>query len=1156
MYKTSTLLTFIAAVSIALFSSLNLPTQASDAFSGDTTVVRTFRYDTTMRAGMFDFPDDTTKTYEKIIMLYSMRCKNGLISNSSAPNQGCGEWDYNCYTYLIDSTQTDSLKQTSNDYYISNFSGTSFPYTTTPLYNYVQYTQQNVTYLSTISETTSQSGTGSTGLSHPFSSSNIARTQYLWTAAELASAGLTAGNITGLGLDLSSLGSNVNNLRIKIKATNQTVLNANSPELNGFTEVYFLNSTFSTTGAHRFNFYNNFNWNGTSNLIVEFSYSNVVTGTSNVVNGNSTGFASAMTSGGADNYLEIDGGAAGVNLPNSVGANISNQITLAFWCYGNPARLPANTSVFEALDANNVRQLNVHLPWSDGSIYWDCGNDGTGYDRINKAAATSETEGQWNFWAFTKNATTGVMNIYLNGALWHTGTAKTKPINIDRMNFARSVVNNYAYYGYMDEFSMWNTDLNLAAVQGLMYNSITPSHPNYSNLQAYYKFDEGTGNVISDASSNGNHANMFSMTWRNRGGKDLFRNFTVSNDRPNTTFVKGVYNTSIQTINVLDSTSIPANTVIQYTVINNSIAPVDTNYYWAASGYTYLFDEMGAKLDSFLVSPTSTISINQIAYYDKRPMTVELINFITPYGLGLNLNGLIGKTWEFDVTDYAPILKGRKFMAMDAGKYQEDNDITFVYYEGTPTRKVRSLQQIWPCAVWKDAGSAAILNNTMFEPRNIELNPDAYMYKIRSSVSGHGQEGEFIPRNHTITINGSTNLARSVWTECAANPIYPQGGTWVYDRAGWCPGAAVDTKEFEITAQVSPGQMITVDYSIPQATNYGTSNYRINNQLITYDTMSFSVDAGIAYIKNPTNRVEYERFNPVCNQPVVAIKNNGSNMLNSATITYGRMGGLMSTYNWTGTLAPLTSLEVTLPQPNWLSSNTNQFIAIVSNPNGGTDQYGLNDTLINNFNYPVVYPDKLIFELRTNNNGSHTTYTLKDGNGTNVLNKLGLLGNTTYLDTVNLPMDCYTFKLNDAGDDGLSWWANTAQGTGYMRIRNGYTGAIIRTFNPDFGDNIFQQFTINYTLPVPELESGVGSLKVYPNPANSLITAEFSIPVYGQARLQMLNMLGQVLISQDIVASQMVETSVMDVSTLAPGVYYVTLQSGDEKRVQRVVITR
>ena len=61
-----------------LFSSQNLI-----AGTGDTTVVQTLRYDSTMRAGVFQFPDDSTKSYEKIIMRYGLRCKNGLISTST-----------------------------------------------------------------------------------------------------------------------------------------------------------------------------------------------------------------------------------------------------------------------------------------------------------------------------------------------------------------------------------------------------------------------------------------------------------------------------------------------------------------------------------------------------------------------------------------------------------------------------------------------------------------------------------------------------------------------------------------------------------------------------------------------------------------------------------------------------------------------------------------------------------------------------------------------------------------------------------------------------------------------------------------------------------------------------------------------------------------
>ncbi len=1157
MQKQYLFLKVIIAVVIAATGFSTLSTEADPHISGDTTVVQTFRYDTTMRAGMFDFPDDTTKTYEKIIMLYSMRCKNGLISSGSNPNLGCGEWDYNCYTFLIDSTQTDSLRQTAGDHFISNYSDTLYPYTTTPQWNVIRSTQQQVLYTSTVSETLTPVGTGTVSATHPFAAAGQARTQYLFTPAELLAAGFTAGDITGLGLNLSSLGSSAQNLRIRIRATAQTALNAATPELSGFTEVYFLNTGFTSTGLNRFNFHTPFNWDGISGLLLDISYTNPTPGAATTIGAVNTGFNAALHSTGYDNYLESDGGVSGVTLPASSGAGISSQVTVAFWCYGNPSRMPANTTIFEALGPNGERQMNLHLPWSDSNVYWDCGNDGTGFDRINKAATTSEIEGQWNFWALTKNTTTGEMKIYLNGTLWHSGTAKTKPISIAQMNVARSASGGFPYFGGVDEFSMWNVELSQSAIQGIMQNSITGAHPNYANLKAYYKFDEGSGTTIGDASPNNNHASQFAMNWARRKGRDLFRNFQTDQVRPATTFIRGTYTSNIITTDVFDSIPVPANAVIAYTTINNDLAVVDTNLYWLAGGYTYLFDENGIAVDSFPVVADDTIDINTLTYYQRRPMAVEIMNFITPYGINLNMNGLIGKTWEFDVTDYAPILRGRKYMAMEGGKYQEDNDIKFVFYEGTPPRNVHSLQQIWPNAVWTEANYSQIVNNTRFEPRNIPLSNSSSMFKIRSAVSGHGQEGEFISRNHTITLNGSINFTRAVWKECAENPVYPQGGTWVYDRAGWCPGTAVDTREYDISSSVSPGQTITLDYSLPAATNTGTSNYRINNQLVSYGPANFTLDAAVNYIKNPSNRVEFERTNPLCNQPVVSIRNTGSTPLTSLDITYGRVGGVMSTFNWTGTLNFLQAAEVTLPQPNWLSSNTNQFMVILSNPNGGADQYALNDTLLSTFNYPTVYPSGLVFELRTNNNGSHTTYTLKDSQGNNVLNKLGLLPNTIYRDTVYLPTDCYTFKLLDAGDDGLSWWANTAQGTGYMRIKNASTGAVLRTFNPDFGDNIYQQFTVNYTLPTVEIAAGAkGVLAAYPNPASDLLQVEFTLPGATEASLQLTNLLGQTLLRRQVQVTQPNEKVQLDVSTLEAGIYYVVLISGQEKTQQKVVISR
>ncbi|HMT30464.1 MAG TPA: peptide-N-glycosidase F-related protein, partial [Bacteroidia bacterium] len=136
--------------------------------------------------------------------------------------------------------------------------------------------------------------------------------------------------------------------------------------------------------------------------------------------------------------------------------------------------------------------------------------------------------------------------------------------------------------------------------------------------------------------------------------------------------------------------------------------------------------------------------------------------------------------------------------------------------------------QIWPSGSWVSPSYADIMNDRYFAPVNITLDPNADMFKIRSAISGHGQQGEFIARTHTIKLNSSINFSRSVWRECATNPIYPQGGTWIYDRAGWCPGMAVDLKEFEITPNVTSGQTINLDYSLPVISSSGQSNYRVN----------------------------------------------------------------------------------------------------------------------------------------------------------------------------------------------------------------------------------------------------------------------------------------------------------------------------------------
>ncbi|MDF7808990.1 Ig-like domain-containing protein [Pontiellaceae bacterium B12219] len=150
--------------------------------------------------------------------------------------------------------------------------------------------------------------------------------------------------------------------------------------------------------------------------------------------------------------LAFDGSRSIVSLQPETFSSISNEITIALWACGDEA-LPGNNSIFRAEDAGGDRVLNVHLPFSDGNVYWDAGN-GAGYDRIAKGAVESEYKGQWNHWVFTKNAATGNMDIYVNGTVWASASGKEQP-----MTGVVETAIGQQYPGIIDDVRIYNLAL-------------------------------------------------------------------------------------------------------------------------------------------------------------------------------------------------------------------------------------------------------------------------------------------------------------------------------------------------------------------------------------------------------------------------------------------------------------------------------------------------------------------------------------------------------------------------------------------------------------------------------------------------------------------------------------------------------------------------
>jgi hypothetical protein len=1136
---------------LLLLFTLTLQIKFAKAQAGDTITLQTFTFGSPQDA-WFVFPSDTVGV-EKILMKYTLKC-------NPAQSPACGEWDYLTYTYLYDHTGlTDSALQTQNNFTVNGQALPSFSYTNQPAYNYSSNWQYSINYTDTTSFNTATIGSLNLQNQTAIQSANaVSRSQHLWTAAELNAAGLTAGSITGMQLQVLSASGVLRHFTLRFAATSNATLSTNNILNTGFTTVYNANTPLAS-GANSIAFTTPFVWNGTSNILIDITFDNLFDGTNQVLASTNTAGVQSIYSSDKDRYMETNAsGFVTVPLNNSL-ASIDSLITVSFWAYGNSASQPSNGSCFEATDSLGNRVLNSHTPWSDSNVYWDAGFSGTGYDRINKLATTAEIEGNWNHWAFVKNAATGSMKIYLNGILWHTGTGKTKPMNnIRNFKLGRGVSNaTDSYSGKMDDFAVFNKELNATEIQSIMYQTIDNANPLYNNLSLYYQFNEGNGLATDYAP--GNHNAAFFQNTNNplKVAQELGVNFMSDSLRPNITFEQGVFTSQLDSTLVMDSVLVAPVQLLTYANNGTPTIATDTIWAWPSHYYNYVFDANGNATDSTLAPIAGSLTNGTFNYYNFFPQVIryELARYITPYGNGLSLGS--GWTWTFDVTDYRKLLADS--VHLTAGNWQELLDMRFEIIKGTPSRDIVSIQNIYSGG-YNYGNPSNPIDNALL-PVTVNIPPNAVTARWKSRITGHGMDtpencAEFCPKMHYFKVNGTQQFSKLVWRDnCDVNPLYPQGGTWVYDRSNWCPGAEVWTYDFELTPFITPGSAAVLDHDVqPYSSTGGWNYYQIEDQIVTYGAPNFTNDASLETILSPSNDQMYQRFNTICTQPKIKIKNNGSNNLTSLTITYGMNGATPSVFNWTGNLKFEESAEVTLGEMNWATGAT-YFTVTLSNPNGIADQYAPNNSRISKYNYPALMPTNFIVTCKTNTRPWETEYVLKDAAGNVIFERNTLDANTIYRDTVTLAQGCYEFRLTDSGEDGLSFWANTSQGSGYARF-NSMNGGVIKTFGADFGGEIYQQFTVGLNNDVQEyIFEKTQVLRAYPNPTNNILFVTLDLPVRSNGLLSIADVMGN-MVYQTNINNKIADSFEIDMSQYSAGVYQVILNTDAGVSSQKVILEK
>jgi hypothetical protein len=635
----------------------------------------------------------------------------------------------------------------------------------------------------------------------------------------------------------------------------------------------------------------------------------------------------------------------------------------------------------------------------------------------------------------------------------------------------------------------------------------------------------------------------------------------VQNQRPLIQFGQGVVAANPTTNVVYQLKSIEPVVIFEQAPLHRHFELVQT-YIGAAAGTANAYDLNGQLTNSTPISTTQSFSNQAITVYNppyEIIHDVEIARYITPYGIQFDL-GPNGFTWIYDVTDYQQYLHGLVDLA--AHNTQELIDLKFAFIKGIPPRDVVKREPIW--SDFKSYNFGQMAADAVLQAQPVVLSDSAETFKIKTRMSGHGQVGDFaccewVNNSHQIKVDGVPRFNWSIWDAmvCGDNPNISQGGTWPYAREGWCPGDMVKEFEFELTPFVTPGDTVTLDYAINAVptTDPGQAggNYIAAYDLISYSAPNFQNDAAIVDVLNPNNYEYYSKWNPTCQNPRIILKNTGAQPLTSCRIFCWIDYGNNLVFDWTGNLGFLeqTIVEIPVTDMDWWYEQDSSltFTAWVADVNGiiGPDEYNQNSLKTVNYDSPERIDGPFFIWLTTNNKATENSYQLLDHAGTVIFERNNLQNTTQYKDTFDLAPGCYSIVIEDTDHDGLAFWYSAqveGETSGQMRLRQ-VGGSYIEFFPGDFGRYHRYDFTVGFTLDVPEVALE-NEISIYPNPGVGLTTIELKGAVNGKAHLQIMDLTGRVLHAEQMHATNDFAESFVDISAFASGTYLVSIEANGQ----------
>lgn len=283
-----------------------------------------------------------------------------------------------------------------------------------------------------------------------------------------------------------------------------------------------------------------------------------------------------------------------------------------------------------------------------------------------------------------------------------------------------------------------------------------------------------------------------------------------------------------------------------------------------------------------------------------------------------------------------------------------------------------------------------------------------------------------------------------------------------------------------------------------------------------------------------------------CAQPASAkimLQNMGTTTLTAVTIT-GTVGAqTLGPINWVGSLAQYEFEEVDLGSFTLTGPEVMNITITATGDALSSD----NSVAVNVSNNSAPTQD-ITIQIVTDNYGSETTWNVKNSGGTTVASG-GPYTNVAATQTpvnVTLPAGCYTMTVNDSYGDGM----DSGFGVGSYTVK--YGSNVVLT-GGNFASSEIRKFTTELNVGIDET-TVVNTVSVYPNPVSQLATVNVELTTGSDITVNVLNSLGQVVASEvrynAVAGSNLME---IDFSQFESGIYYVSVVTGDQTTVVKVV---